>query len=135
MQGTAGVAVEIDAPAPLPVRGDSLLLSRAIHNLLLNAHEAGPKDGRIVLRTFASGGCAVLEVLDRGSGVAAELLGRVFEPYVSTKKRSSGLGLSLVRDIAIQHGGTVTLENREQGGACARLSLPLLDATVRSPEP
>jgi nitrogen fixation/metabolism regulation signal transduction histidine kinase len=135
IQVTAGVAVEIEAPAPLPVRGDSLLLSRAIHNLLLNAHEAGPKDGRIVLRTFASGGCAVLEVLDRGSGVAAELLGRVFEPYVSTKKRSSGLGLSLVRDIAIQHGGMVTLENREQGGACARLSLPLLDSTVRSPEP
>jgi len=129
-----GVAVEIEAAAPLPVRGDSLLLSRAIHNLLLNACEASPRAAHVVLRTFAAGGCAVLEVLDRGAGVPAELLGRVFEPYVSTKKRSSGLGLSLVRDIATQHGGTVTLENREGGGACARLSLPLLD-TARSPEP
>jgi nitrogen fixation/metabolism regulation signal transduction histidine kinase len=134
MQAPAGVAVEIEAAAPLPVRGDSLLLSRAIHNLLLNACEASPPAAHVVLRTFAAGGCAVLEVLDRGAGVPAELLGRVFEPYVSTKKRSSGLGLSLVRDIATQHGGTVTLENREGGGACARLSLPLLD-TARSPEP
>jgi nitrogen fixation/metabolism regulation signal transduction histidine kinase len=123
------VAIEIDAGAALPVQGDSLLLSRAIHNLLLNACEAGPRDGRVVLRTSAAGDRAVLEVLDRGAGVAADLLERVFEPYVSTKKRSSGLGLSLVRDIATQHGGTVTLENRDGGGACARLSLPLLEGS------
>jgi len=50
---------------------------------------------------------------------------RAFEPYVSTKARGSGLGLALVRDIATQHGGTVTLEPRAGGGACARLCLPL----------
>src|SRR5262249_17141642 len=122
-----GVTVEVEAGAVLPVAGDSLLLSRAIHNLLLNACEASARDGRVVLRTFADGSCAVLEVLDRGPGVPAPLLERVFEPYVSTKKRSSGLGLSLVRDIATQHGGEATLENREGGGACARLSLPLLE--------
>ena len=125
----AGAVIEIDAGSALPVRGDSLLLSRAIHNLLLNACEASPRDGRVVLRTAAAGERAVLEVLDRGAGVAEDLLERVFEPYVSTKKRSSGLGLSLVRDIATQHGGTATLENRDGGGACARLSLPLLEAS------
>jgi two-component system sensor histidine kinase CreC len=125
----AGAVIEIDAGNALPVRGDSLLLSRAIHNLLLNACEASPRDGRVVLRTAAAGERAVLEVLDRGAGVAEDLLERVFEPYVSTKKRSSGLGLSLVRDIATQHGGTATLENRDGGGACARLSLPLLEAS------
>jgi two-component system sensor kinase FixL len=51
----------------------------------------------------------------------------LFEPYVSTKRRGSGLGLSLVRDIARQHGGTVSLEDREGGGACARLVLPLTE--------
>jgi signal transduction histidine kinase len=50
----------------------------------------------------------------------------VFEPYVSTKNRGSGLGLSLVRDIAAQHGGRVELSNRDGGGAMARLTLPLL---------
>ena len=52
---------------------------------------------------------------------------RLFEPYVSTKRRGSGLGLSLVRDIASQHGGEVTLVDRENGGACARLALPLIE--------
>jgi signal transduction histidine kinase len=70
-------------------------------------------------------GHAVLEVLDRGPGLPPGLADRLFEPYVSTKRRGSGLGLSLVRDIARQHGGTVTLEDREGGGACARLVLPL----------
>ena len=120
-----GVAVEVRAADRLPVRGDSLLLSRAIHNLLLNACEASPRGGRVEVRAFAERGRAVLEVLDRGAGVPEALIERVFEPYVSTKKRSSGLGLSLVRDITTQHGGTVTLQNREGGGACARLTLPL----------
>jgi signal transduction histidine kinase len=67
----------------------------------------------------------VLEVLDHGPGLPAAIADRLFEPYVSTKRRGSGLGLSLVRDIARQHGGSVSLENRAGGGACARLTLPL----------
>ena len=55
-----------------------------------------------------------------------EVATRVFEPYVSTKRRGSGLGLSLVRDIAAQHHGTIVLEDREGGGARARLALPRL---------
>ncbi|HEY2954262.1 MAG TPA: ATP-binding protein [Candidatus Eisenbacteria bacterium] len=130
MQAEAGVVVEV-APGPaLLVRGDSLLLSRAVHNLLLNACEASPDGGRVEVRAFAAGEQAVIEVADRGPGVPEAIRDRVFEPYVSTKRRSSGLGLSLVRDIATQHHGTATLENREGGGACARLSLPLLSGTA-----
>jgi len=66
-----------------------------------------------------------VDCLDRGPGLPAGLDGRIFDAYVSTKSRGSGLGLSLVRDIVRQHGGEVTLENREGGGACARLVLPL----------
>ena len=124
MKAREGVAVEVAAGPPLMVRGDSLLLSRAIHNLLVNACEASPEGGRVEVRTIAAENQAVLEVLDRGPGVPEAIRERVFEPYVSTKKRSSGLGLSLVRDITTQHGGTVTLENRPGGGACARLALP-----------
>ena len=132
MESPEGVAVEVHPGPLLPVRGDSLLLSRAIHNLLLNAREASPPGGRVELRTFAAGDQAVLEILDRGPGVPEALRARVFEPYVSTKKRSSGLGLSLVRDITTQHRGSVTLENRPGGGACARLALPLAkEATAK----
>jgi signal transduction histidine kinase len=66
----------------------------------------------------------IIEVRDRGPGIPPELRGRLFEPYVSTKRRGSGLGLSLVRDIARQHGGEVELRDREGGGTCARLVLP-----------
>jgi signal transduction histidine kinase len=79
------------------------------------------------------GGSAVLEVLDHGPGLPAGLAERLFEPYVSTKRRGSGLGLSLVRDIARQHGGAVTLEDREGGGAHARLVLPAAQEEATSP--
>ena len=111
---------------PLSVSGDRLLLSRAVHNLLLNAAEASPDGGTVVVRSGREGDDAVVEVLDRGSGLAPEVRTRLFEPYVSTKARGSGLGLSLVRDIAVQHGGTVTLDDREDGGARACLRLPVL---------
>lgn len=111
--------------SPVPVTADRLLLSRAVHNLVLNALEASPPGGTVELRPGVEGDRAVLEVLDRGGGITDEVRDRLFEPYVSTKRRGSGLGLSLVRDIAEQHGGTITLENRDGGGARARLTLPL----------
>jgi two-component system nitrogen regulation sensor histidine kinase NtrY len=118
-------AVRIDiGGGALPVRGDRLMLSRALHNLVINAREAG-RDAPIEIRARAEGSRAVVEVLDRGPGLPPGQEGRIFDAYVSTKHRGSGLGLSLVRDIVRQHGGEVTLENREGGGACARLTLPL----------
>lgn len=118
-------AVRIDiGGGALPVRGDRLMLSRALHNLVINAREAG-RDAPIEIRARAEGSRAVVEVLDRGPGLPPGQEGRIFDAYVSTKNRGSGLGLSLVRDIVRQHGGEVTLENREGGGACARLTLPL----------
>ncbi len=115
----------LSATAPAPVEADRLLLSRALHNLVLNACEASPAGADIEIRTGAGGGEAWAEVLDRGPGLAPDVAGKAFEPYVSSKNRGSGLGLSLVRDIATQHGGRATLENRDGGGAIARLVLPL----------
>ncbi len=120
-----GLTLRIDCESPLPVRGDRLLLSRALHNLLVNAIEASPAGGLVELESGRDGSEAWIEVRDRGPGLDAELAARVFEPYVSNKNRGSGLGLSLVRDIAVQHRGSVTLVNREGGGALARLALPL----------
>jgi nitrogen fixation/metabolism regulation signal transduction histidine kinase len=115
----------IEPDERLAIRADRMLISRALHNLLVNAREAGPEPGAIEVRTERRDGRAVVEVLDRGSGLDAEASARLFEPFVSTKKRGSGLGLSLVRDIMTQHGGEVALENREGGGARARLLFPL----------
>ncbi len=121
------VRIRLVAPEPVRVRGDRLLLSRALHNLLLNACEASPAGTEVEVRTGHDGREGWVEVLDRGSGLAPEMAARAFDPYVSTKGRGSGLGLSFVRDIAAQHGGRATLGNREGGGAQARLVLPLAD--------
>jgi len=119
------VTLSVSCGVPLPVRGDRLLLSRALHNLLVNACEASPPGGRVELESGRDGPQAWVEVRDRGQGLDPAIAARVFEPYVSSKNRGSGLGLSLVRDIAAQHKGRVTLANREGGGAVARLTLPL----------
>ncbi len=119
------VTLRVTCDREAPVTGDRLLLSRAVHNLLLNACEASPEGSTVEVNVGPDGGEARVDVLDRGAGLPAGLAERVFEPYVSTKNRGSGLGLSLVRDIAAQHGGRVELVNREGGGARATLALPL----------
>jgi nitrogen fixation/metabolism regulation signal transduction histidine kinase len=128
LHGQGAAEVRFVADGALPVRGDPTLLSRAVGNLILNACEASPAGAAVEVHARSEGGEAVVEVLDRGPGVDESVRGRVFEPYVSTKARGSGLGLSLVRDIAVQHGGRVTLESRDQGGARARFVLPLAGA-------
>ncbi|HTM57166.1 MAG TPA: HAMP domain-containing sensor histidine kinase [Candidatus Udaeobacter sp.] len=132
-QNAPGAKVEIHADGPVEVVGDSLLLARAVHNLVLNACEASSAGGIVEVAAWIEGDRAVLEVRDRGTGIPEGLEARLFRPYVSTKKRGSGLGLALVRDIAEQHGGSVGLANREGGGAVARLVVPRDRAAAADP--
>jgi len=120
-----GEALRYESRGPLPVRGDRMLLARALQNLILNAREASTPGSPIEIVATSDAGRARIEVLDRGSGPPAELMDRLFEPYVSTKRRGSGLGLSLARDIVRQHGGGIRLAHREGGGARAEITLPL----------
>jgi nitrogen fixation/metabolism regulation signal transduction histidine kinase len=113
-----------------PFLADRVLLSRALSNLLLNAREAGGESSAVEMVVTLADANVQFEVLDRGSGIPEDLRARLFEPYVSTKRRGSGLGLSLVRDIARQHHGSVALDNRPGGGARAVLILPRDPATV-----
>jgi len=120
-----GARTSVAGDSPLAVRADRMLISRALDNLVLNAREASPPGADVELQVCAENGEAVVEVLDRGPGLPAGLHGRLFEPFVSTKRRGSGLGLALVRAIVQEHGGRIALEDREGGGACARLVLPM----------
>ena len=124
------VTLQVACDVPLQVRGDRLLLSRALHNLIVNACEASRPGGVVEIESGRDDGEAWIEVRDRGRGLEPAIAARVFEPYVSSKNRGSGLGLSLVRDIATQHRGRVTLENRDGGGAVARFTLPLAPPRV-----
>jgi two-component system sensor histidine kinase CreC len=110
----------------LTLRGERVLLREALVNLLQNATEFSPDDGEVRLSYRADAGGVEFIVEDDGPGVADFALPHVFERFYSlprpgTKRKSTGLGLTLAREIAHLHGGEVALANRPQGGARARL--------------
>ena len=111
------------------VRGEKFLLVQAVGNLVQNALEFTPAGGTVTLAAHVVGGRAVVTVADTGPGVPAYAIEKIFERFYSlprpdTGRKSSGLGLSIVREIARLHGGEVALENQPAGGARAMLTLP-----------
>jgi signal transduction histidine kinase len=99
------------------VPGNPSSWERVFVNLLMNSVEAG---GRTIAVTAEHGEIAVA---DDGPGIAPGLLASIFQPHVSTKPITSGLGLYIVRSLVEQNGGTVTAANGETGGAIFRISL------------
>lgn len=121
------VDAEVDG-VPLTVTADERLLRRALRNLLENARRYGGTEVTAVLQRLPDGG-AELRICDRGPGVPAAYRERVFEPFFrlpghAEREGGVGLGLSLVRQIAQQHGGSVHCEARDGGGGCFVLRLP-----------
>ncbi|NUP89102.1 MAG: PAS domain-containing protein [Candidatus Sumerlaeia bacterium] len=121
---------------PARVLGDADLLTRAVVNLLLNAAQAmeateGPRV--ITLETAGDSGCS-LRIADRGPGVPAELRERIFDPFVTTRRRGTGLGLAIVSHIVAAHGGRVTCGESERGGAVFEITLPRAEAQAEHRE-
>ncbi len=127
----ADVALEIQAPdAVIPMRGDGFILRAAVTNLLENAIDFSPRGGKIEIGLQTADGHAVLSIRDHGPGVPDYAREKIFERFYSlrhhaSKRKGTGLGLTLVRETAELHGGTITLEPAEGGGMVATLKLPL----------
>ena len=122
----ARVDAAVDGPA-LQVRGDERLLRRALRNLLENARRYGGSEVSVQLVRLAAN--VELRVCDRGPGVPAAERSRIFEPFYRLPGHAEqaggvGLGLSLVKQIAERHGGSVRCEPRDGGGSCFVLALP-----------
>jgi two-component system, OmpR family, sensor kinase len=119
---------------PVTVQGVVKLLRRAVRNLLENARRYST--GPVTLELAREGRDVVLRVRDHGPGVPPSERERIFEPFYRLPGASEvhggvGLGLALVRSIAVRHHGNVTCEDPSGGGACFVLRLPADSSTVR----
>jgi two-component system sensor histidine kinase CreC len=126
-----GLKVEVEPlPADDPaIEGDALLLHRAVANLVENALDFSPAGGTVRLAVVPRARSVDVVVRDAGPGIPEYAEHKVFEKFYSlprpaTKKKSTGLGLAFVREIAELHRGRVALANASEGGAVATLSLP-----------
>jgi two-component system, sporulation sensor kinase A len=106
------------------VHADREMLRAVLLNLVMNASQAGSSDP-IEVRVSENGAECLIEVLDRGAGLAGVDPEQLFEAFHTTKKSGTGLGLAIVRRLITLQGGAVTLQPREGGGAVARVTLPL----------
>jgi nitrogen fixation/metabolism regulation signal transduction histidine kinase len=127
------------APDVPTMHADPNRLRQLLNNLISNAIEAqGDREETLVhittrLLTEPQGTSVELRVADRGNGISAEMLARIFEPYVTSKPKGTGLGLAIVKKIVEEHGGNVWMENLPEGGACAIIRLPVT-APEHAPE-
>ena len=114
------------------IRGDSAQLRQVLHNLLQNAQDAliDTVEPLIEVKTEAVHGGVQLIVRDNGCGFSDEIRARVFEPYVTTKLKGTGLGLPIVKKIIEEHEGVIHIENKKPQGAQISIILPALSKSL-----
>ena len=112
------------APRAISVLADRELMRQALFNLLHNAVKYTQSDSNVRVITQVEEGTVVIDVIDQGPGIRAEDVSKLFMPYFSTDPGGTGLGLSLVRKIALAHGWEITCHPADGGGARFRLTIP-----------
>jgi two-component system, NtrC family, nitrogen regulation sensor histidine kinase NtrY len=123
--GRPPITPELHLQENLPIiQADATLLHRAIENLILNAMDAMPAGGVLMLRTQTIEHGVSLEVSDTGSGLTPEESERIFTPYYTSKQHGSGLGLAIVQAIVADHGGRISVESESGVGTSFHIDLP-----------
>jgi signal transduction histidine kinase len=131
-----GVTVIVKAPQePVAARVDAELVRQALLNLMLNGMQAMPTGGRLWVKIHRDQQSAILEVMDEGKGIPAELLPRIFELYFTTKSKGSGIGLAMTYRILQMHGGAMEVRSNANPIAADRgttftLRLPLASSAA-----
>jgi two-component system, NtrC family, nitrogen regulation sensor histidine kinase NtrY len=108
----------------MPIDADPELLHRALSNLVLNAMDAMQEGGTLTLAAKPVDGKVEIRVADTGKGITPEECERLFTPYYTTKQHGTGLGLAIVQSVIADHDGTISVENRADGGTVFIITLP-----------
>lgn len=119
-----GVALSLELSGPESAWVDGFELKQALLNLVLNALEATPAGGHVVVRASGERRRFVVEVIDDGEGMSPDVKDKALTPFFTTREEGTGLGLALVRRIVEQHGGSVDLSSRPGGGTTVTLVFP-----------
>ena len=132
------IEVSVDLPAnSCRLHGDPVLLEQVLVNLVINAMDAmeatPPGRRHITISSEARRNEIVIVVHDSGPGLPADLLGRLFTPFVTTKSNGVGIGLAIARTIVEAHGGSISARNSPVGGAIFTITLPARDAQEIQP--
>jgi signal transduction histidine kinase len=124
--GRKGVSLSLVVEGePENVEADGFQLKHAVLNLVLNALQATPSGGTIVIGVRGDADELAIEVRDTGEGMTGEVLPRAFDAFFTTREGGTGLGLPITRRIVEAHGGTVAMRSREGEGTVATISLPV----------
>jgi nitrogen fixation/metabolism regulation signal transduction histidine kinase len=122
------VTIELKLADDIPVIiADGSLLRQVIHNLAQNALDAlaGLPEPRIIMQTSLQGDRVRFSVEDNGTGIREDVLGRIFEPYITTKPKGTGLGMAIAKKIVEEHQGSVSVVNVKPQGALVEILLPV----------
>jgi signal transduction histidine kinase len=126
------IVVEQELRADLPLlQLDREQMKQAFYNVIKNSLEAMRRRGALRIRTDLDDTHVIISFTDSGGGMSAENLGRVFEPYFTTKPSGTGLGLLIVRRIVREHGGELSIESSQGKGLTLAIRLPYVEKRVR----
>ena len=110
---------------------DRAQLQQAFYNIIRNAFQAMRSGGILRIRTETADAQVLVSFIDTGRGIGSEQIGRIFEPYYTTKEEGSGLGLMIVQRIVREHGGTIEVESETGRGTTFRVRLPVCERRTR----
>jgi len=110
---------------------DRAQLKQAFYNIVKNALQAMRSGGILRVRTEADEAYVTISFIDSGQGIAPEQIGRLFEPYFTTKQNGTGLGLMIVQRIVREHGGLIEVESNRDHGTTFRVKLPIHEKRTR----
>lgn len=126
------IVVQLDLTPSLPTMPlDANQMKQAIYNLVRNAMQAMAEGGRLTITSTFTDFEVRLTFADNGKGISNEHLSNLFQPFFTTRKTGTGLGLLIVRRIIREHGGEIELESREGEGTKVNIYLPLVEKKMR----